>query len=876
MMTMTDLNVVMPAARLRAEWLTDPVGIDVGRPRLSWELRDGRAGARQTGYRIVVSDAGGKEIHDTGKVGSSESVGVGWPGKELGKRERVCWRVKVWDAEGKEGEWSAPAWIEAGIGGDFEGAKWIGGHQVGGVRVCPPPTYVRKEFEVSSVKSARLYVTALGLYVASINGVRVGRDELAPGWSDYRKTVYYQTHDVTALVKGGMNCVGMLVGDGWYAGSVEWRGRQFYGDRPAVLARLEVTLADGSVKTVVTDGSWEAMTGEILEGDIMQGEAHDARLGRAGWDKVGYRGENVGPVRVMEKKHGRLVGQAHPPMRVTRVLAPVDVHSTKDWQARRVKFDFGQNLVGKVRLKVKGKPGTTVRVRYAEVLKGGPKDKLPSDLYVANLRSARCVDHYTIGETGEGVFETLLTFHGFRYVEASGWPGELTECEVEALVMHSDYEKTGEFECSDALVNQLQKNIEWGWMGNSLDVPTDCPQRDERLGWTGDAQVFVRTATFNYDVASFFTKWAQDVEDAQSEKGGVPPVCPSTDLMAHDGGPAWADAALICPWTIHLAYGDTAVLEKHYVSMKKFVGFLDETSKDGVRGVGGLGSWEGFGDWLSINADTPKDLIGSAFYAYAHTLMGEIAGALGKKEEAGRHAARFAELAAKFRERYVSPLGKMVAQTQTAALLALHFGLVDAGSAQGKQVVEDLVADIRRRGNKLSSGFVGSPYLPHVLTKVGQLGLAYELLLQKQWPSWLYAVTQGATTIWERWDGWTHDKGFQDDGMNSFNHYAYGAVGGWLYQVVAGLEAAAPGYRKLRLHPHPPAAAAADKKLTHARARMRTVYGVAEAGWRVEEGMLLCKYIVPANTTAVIVSPVDGSEREVSAGVHEVSYPWKA
>lgn len=893
MATTTTAPVVFAPHRLRAEHLTDPLGIDIPTPRLSWELRDSRQGAKQTAYRIVIIASDGKTLHDTGKINSDESTLVSWPADALGARQLVTWRVKVWDQEGKEGEFSAPAFLETGIGGTdgFAEAKWIGSEWVGGPRTSAPPPYLRKTFQVpAGLKQARLYITALGLYEARLNGRKVGREELTPGWSDYRKTVYYQTYDVTALLKPGEdNCLGAILGDGWYCGSVEWRGRQFYGERPLLLARLELLDAQGRKHVVVSDGSWRYATGEILESDLMMGEAIDLRREQKGWDTAAFNGaESWKQALTFTPSHGRLVGQAHEPIRVTAVIKPVRKAEMHGWPPGVINYDFGQNLVGKVRLRIKAEPGTTVRVKYAETLKGGPAStELTQELYTENLRTARCIDYFTVDQSGEGTFETRFTFHGFRYAEVRATPGKILEQEIEALVMHTDYRRTGEFSCSDPLLNRLQQNIQWGWRGNSLDVPTDCPQRDERMGWTGDAQVFVRTSLYNFATAAFWTKWQQDMADAQDVKGGIPCVCPSTDMQNHDGGPAWADAYIICPWTVYLAYGDKALLARHYPGLQRWVQHLEDTSRDGVRGVSGTGSWEGFGDWLSINADTPKDLIGSAFFAHANRLAGEIAEVLGKEADAVKYHRRATELAGLFRERYLSGKGKIVAQTQTAAVLALHFDLLDP--QQRKLVTDDLVADIRRRGNKLSCGFVGSPYLPHVLSETGHTDVAYDLLHQKQWPSWLYAVTQGATTIWERWDGWTHDKGYQDAGMNSFNHYAYGAVGDWLYQVVAGLGTLEPGYRHLRIAPKPPRKKpATGDLLTNASATLDTPYGPAESSWTLDQGTLELRVRIPPNALAQIVLPVTSTDAvlengaalsqttlERPAGTYTFRMPWK-
>jgi alpha-L-rhamnosidase len=537
-------------------------------------------------------------------------------------------------------------------------------------------------------------------------------------------------------------------------------------------------------------------------------------------------------------------------------------------------------------------------------------------LYTANLRSARASDYYTFKGESEEVWEPKFTFHGFRYVEVSNYPGPVDRDTITGVVIYSDMAQTGEFACSEPSLNQLQHNILWSQKGNFVDVPTDCPQRDERLGWTGDIQVFVRTAAFNMAVAGFMTKWAQDVADAQNEQGMVPAVVPKIVLPLEDGGPAWADAAIICPWTIYLCYGDRRILEENYPVMTRFLQFLLQTSPGYIRCAPDFAGWPGFGDWLSINATTPRDLIGTAFLAYDAALMAQIAAVLGKAEEAKQYRQLFAEVKQAFGNRYLagSPLpthsaptsqlrtmmdtadaiargnlkavdyGPVSSQvfntdlfspTQTAYVLALHFDLLP--EELRPVAVAELVADIQRRDLHLSTGFVGAPYLPHVLSRNGQLEIAYALLRQQSWPSWLYAVTQGATTIWERWDGWTQENGFQDAEMNSFNHYAYGAIGEWLYTTVAGIELdpAQPGYKHIRFQPQP------GGGLTAAQGRLKTLYGEVVSAWRIEDNRFQLRLVVPPNTTATVNlpagaeatirwngQPVTGLTHQLAAGEH--------
>jgi alpha-L-rhamnosidase len=851
----------MRPTHLRCEYKIDPLGIGETRPRLFWLFETDRSGAKQTAYQIECGASpeflGG---WDSGKVESDETTHIPYGGPALVSRERVYWRVKAWDEHGKEGEWSDPAFFEAGLldASDWT-AEWIGARISGGARTAAPVPFFRTEFDINFTPvRARLYVTARGVYEARLNGQRIGDDYFAPGWTDYRKRIQYQVYDVE--VQRGRNALGAILGDGWFCGNVEWRGRQLYGEKPWFLAQLEVTYEDGSTEIVATDGSWRHNFGPILESDMLMGESYDARKELEGWDLPEFDDRTWMPVEAETVEASLLVAMPGPPVKATEEISPVsDPKRIDRWPAPDYLFDLGQNMVGFVRLKVKGDAGTTVRLRFGEVL----DDK--GNLYTDNLRSAKQTDYYTLkGDPDGEVWEPRFTFHGFRYVEVRGIHN-LDRESITGVVLHSDTPKTGSFECSDELVNQLQKNIDWGQRGNFVDIPTDCPQRDERLGWTGDAQVFIRTAAFNRDVAGFFTKWQEDVRDAQGPDGQVPPTCPTTGVVGDDGGPAWADAVIICPWTIYLCYGDTQILQRHYESMKAFVGFMESTSKDLIRCHPTYEKFRGFGDWLSINADTSQDLIGTAFFAYGANLLSQIAAVLGKDDDQARYRRLFEDVRSAFQKRYVTPNGLMTPPTQTAYILALQFDLLPEDVRPAAQ--QELVDDIGRRGWHLSAGFVGSPYINHVLTGAGRNDVAYKLLFQKTWPSWLYAVTKGATTIWERWDGWTEEKGFQDITMNSFNHYAYGAIGSWLYEKVAGidLDPARPGYRHIIFRPQP------AEGLTWARASFDSIHGRIESAWRREGDQFDWRIRVPANCTGTVYLPNSTEAMSVESGVHEFS-----
>jgi alpha-L-rhamnosidase len=719
------------------------------------------------------------------------------------------------------------------------------------------------------VARARLYATALGVYEPWLNGRRVGDWALIPGWTDYRKRVQYQVYDVTELVRPGPNALGAVLGDGWYCGHVEHHGRQQYGDRPRLLAQLVVDRADGSRQTVATDGTWRTAFGPLLEADLLMGESYDARLDLGDWSAPGYDDGAWAPVTTFPDPGIALSAMPGPPVRPQEMLAPVGepARQGNEWTPRWI-YDLGQNLVGRIRLTVSGEAGRTITLRHAETLKPD------GTLYTENLRKARQTDHYTLRGGGEEVWEPRFTFHGFRYVEVSGWAGAPPPGLIAGVVLHSDMPQTGTFECSDPLVNQLQRNIAWGQKGNFVDIPTDCPQRDERLGWLGDAQVFVRTAAFNRDVSGFFAKWLRDVADAQAGDGAFPMVAPKTKSSGPDGGPAWADAGLICPWTMFECYGDRGLLAEHYPALQRWMAQQWATSRDGVRVVDG---WPGFGDWLALDgsafwdAATPKDLIGTAFHARAADLMARVAALLDRPDDAGEYRARAALIRQAFAARFVTPEGGLTADTQTGAVLALHFDLLPPPSRP--LVADALAANIRARGDHLCTGFVGTPYLAHVLADTGHLDLAYALLLQKTWPSWLYPVTQGATTIWERWDGWTDDQGFQDPAMNSFNHYAYGAIGDWLYAAVAGIsfDPGRPGYRHVVLRPRP------GGGLSHARAALQSPYGPVVSDWRLEGGRFRWRVEVPPNATATVHPPAPGAApSEIGSGVYEFTFPWEA
>ncbi len=752
-------------------------------------------------------------------------------------------------------------------------AQWISSRFSGGADCSAPAPYFRKEFFLPSpVAQATLHITALGLYEAEVNGQPVGDRIFAPGWTNYGKRVQVQTYDVTTLLQPGENVLGAILGDGWYCGHIAWKGRRVYGNRPALRAALEIRFVDGSTTTILTDPTWRTAPGAIAQSDFLMGEDYDARAEPTGWSSPGFSGENWGAsLPFTPENEPELSASLGPGVRRLGEISPTLIKDGPVWQQNHRIYDFGQNFSGRIRITVTAPRGAVVRFRYAEVLNPN------GTLYIENLRGARCTDYYTCKGGAAECWEPRFTFHGFRYVEAeTSRLGPDAALEITGIVLHSDTPPTGEFHCSNPLLNQLQQNIVWGQKSNFLEVPTDCPQRDERLGWTGDAQVFVRTACFNMDVRGFFHKWMRDVRDAQTSRGGVPSVVPNENFIPgrEDGGPAWSDATIICPWTIYLCYGDTTILADHYESMKRYLDFLvQHRSKDLIRSHPDLTEWGGYGDWLALDGSgvlegiTPKDLIGTAFLAYDAELLAKIATVLGHADDAAAYRDLHGKVVAAFQKRFLTADGLLTAGTQTAAVLALHFNLVPPDLTA--TVAGALARHVEERGFHLATGFVGTPYVLDVLEAHGHLEIAYKLLEQETFPSWIFPIKNGATTIWERWDGWTPEKGFQDHGMNSFNHYAYGAVGAWMYRTVAGLELdpADPGYRTVIFRPRP------GGTLTHASAHLQTPRGEAGISWELKDSSLEVELTVPEGSRGRFSAPKgfawDGGE--LGPGVHQLT-----
>lgn len=816
----------------------NPIGLDSANPIFSWKLDSEVKNTVQKKYALTLY-CGNEKVWEESR-GTSDSVCIEYSGERLTPYTKYCVRLAVTDNYDNVGE--SELYFETGKLGENFQAKFIAPNN-GNLSIYVLTKRVRIQ---KQVLKARLYATALGLYEFYIGDKKAGDLYFAPFWTDYRHTLEYQTYDVTELLQSGDNQLKMLVGKGWYAGALGFAGEKaHYGSRSAGMAELHIAYTDGTDEIIVTDETWQAESCEITDSEFYYGEKQDYT----------YKKERFAVEEITISKTVNVTGQRNEPVRCTQELPPIKVlHTPKGEYV----VDFGQNITGFVRLKVDGKAGQTIKISHAEIL---DKD---GNFYTENLRGAKSEDIYTLAD-GEQILQPHFTFHGFRYIRIEG--AEIPQENILARALHSDMQRTGRFECSDARINQLQSNIVWGQRDNFVDVPTDCPQRDERLGWTADANVFFRTAAFNYDVSSFFDKWLRDLSTEQAANGNVPHVIPNV-LGPQDGAALWSDCATMIPWNSYWTYGNTRNLDRQLYSMKNWVDYVH--AKCGANKL-----WQSgfqYGDWLALDSGntesrtgaTDKYFVANVFYYLSTRIVALAAKEVNDVDTYEEYRNRQEEILKAIRKEYITETGRMVSETQTACALALYYDILPK-KFRGK-VTEALVNNLAENRNHLNTGFAGTPFLLFALSDNGAHDLATKLLFNDDYPSWLYEVKHGATTIWERWNGILPDGTPYDPAMNSFNHYAYGSIGDFLYRRVAGLECTAPGYKKIRIRP------TLTKGLEYVRAEFESVYGKIVSGYECRGGKLRIFAQIPCNTEAEIILPDRKKRIKVGSGNYQFEY----
>ena len=870
---------------LLCEYEHNPLGLDVGEPRLSWKLVSDQRGIVQSAYHIRVMDEQGDMLWDTGKVPSDQTVHVSYRGPTLRSGQRCIWQVRVWDGNDHPSIWSEPSWWEMGLlhPSDWQ-AHWIEPAWDDDPEAFNPCPYLRTTFALSKqVISARLYVTAHGLYELSLNGQRVGDAYFTPGYTSYHHRLQYQTYDVSDLLRAGENAIGVVLGDGWYRGSIgAFSLRNYYGQRLGLLLQLHVRYADDSEQVLLSDEQWRATTGPILKSDLKEGEIYDARLEMPGWDQPEFDASRWQSVRIANYSLENLVATNGPIVRPRERFVPVAILTTP---AGETVVDMGQNFSGIVQLKLSGPAGTTIRLQHGEALDKDGNFTMEHLGLGSFLPPPAQEVRYTLKGEGEEVYTPSFTTHGYRYVKVEGFPGTPTRDNFTGIALYSDLSEIGTFTCSDPLLNQLQHNILWSQKSNFLEIPTDCPTR-ERAGWTGDAQLFARTGSFLMQTGGFFTKWLKDLAAEQKPSGRVPNMVPSPERGMQinnnpvdflEGAAGWGDAAVIVPWTLYQVFGDQRMLREHYESMQAWVEYERRNAQDKHKPAGYTAPrylereplaherylWDTnyhWGEWLEPDDPVPALLfsgltpetqqllsaphVATAYFAYSTHLLSETARVLGKEQDTREYAALYQRIKDAYIREFVGQDGRITPEKQASYVRTLTFDLLPEEFR--RRAAQRLVELVQQSGTHLGTGFLSTPFLLHVLSGNGYLDVAYALLKQETSPSWLYAVKKGATTIWESWNG-IDEKG---NPHNSLNHYSYGAVGSWLYQVVAGLELGAPGYKHILFQPQP------GGGLSAASATYQSLYGEIATRWQIEDHTFQLTVTVPVNTTATVVIPV--------------------
>lgn len=879
------LNVL----RLKCEDRIRNISVTKNNPKFSYQVMANKKNVMIEESQIQLCKNSGfcqDVVYDSGRVAADPSGFIEYKGEGLRSFEKYFFRIRVWDQEGEDSGWSKNSYFETAFVEDGKiTAPFISTTDDKEKEGETPCVIMRRAFVLEDdIKSAKICISAKGLYELRLNGEKVGEDFFTPGFTDYHKKLQYQTYDVTDALQRGGNALAVIVGDGWYKGYINWDCvRNFYGDKREVVLELHVKLRNGKTVVLKSDEEFKWAYSPIESSEIYHGEKYDATKEMDHFDEYHFDDSEFLPVKVCKYDNSILVGQQGEPVKAVKTLKPVAIIHTP---SNETLIDMGQVMVGNVRVKVRGQKGDRVLLKHGEML---DKD---GNFYCENIAPSRQETEYILRGGREETYLPRFTYQCFRYVKVLEFPGEPTLDQFEGVVLSSFGEEAGSFACSDPMLTKLHQNITWSQRGNFMDIPIAGPQRTERLGWTGDTQIFIKTACFNMNAKAFFEKWLDDLRLDQFPNGAVPWVVPNVlrkpeyeclDFFDTDEeyptSAAWGDAALIVPWVLYLNYADPEILAHQYESMKRYVEYMRDSGTDPYVFDYGFH----YGDWFALDAKegsfvgaTPKPYIATAFYAYSTSILAKAAAVLGKREDSLYYEQLFKTIRRRFQEIYLKK-GHLTVKTQTACVLALHFDLLPKKARAG--IAADLYDLLEERDFHISTGFVGTGFICDVLSENGYQDIAYKLLLNKDCPSWLYQITRGATTIWEHWDGYKPDGSFWEPWMNSFNHYAYGCIGDFMYRNLGGirLDEKEPGYRHFYIEPKPGAG------ITWAEASHMTTHGKISVRWELEEEMIHFKLNIPVNTHATVHLPVKEEMRKMlhgeitmhlGSGEYEFSYTY--
>ncbi len=866
---------------LRCEYLVNPLGIDVLNPRLSWIVQSDERDQIQTAYQIIVSSSEDLieeekgDLWDTGKVSSDQTCHIKYNGKALEPQMYCYWKVKVWDKGDQPSKWSIIYFWSMGLlkPADWS-AKWIGEpfkKRPNLIRrrikkKSSPCPLLRKEFQIEKkIRQANVYVTALGEYELRINGKKVGDRFFTPEWTDYYQRIQYQTYDVSTLIIEGINVIGAILADGWYSGHLGPGGIYYhshYGVNRVLMLKLNIEFSDGTYEQIVSDSSWKIFyDGPIRQADHFMGEIYNAQKEQNGWDNAGFDDTEWSEVSIDNSIKGKIVAQINEPIRIIEEIRPISVKLLKN---KVHIFDLGQNIAGfcKIKLSCRNeKLVSTIKLRHGEMLNDD------GSVYTTNLRRATAIDTYVISNKDEKTYHPHFTYHGFQYIQVEGLEFEPSIDTLVGCAISSDTKLSGSFECSEPSLNKLWKNILWTQRDNTISVPTDCPQRDERMGWMGDVLIFSQTSIFNMDMAAFYSKWIKDIRDMQTKDGFYPNFAPYPYNRSHAipfakllPAPAWADCGITLPWDLYLNYADKKILMDHYESAKFYVNYLHSKNPNLIWKKGR--SLFNPNDWLNgdkIKADDypkkgaeiPQDVFATAFFAHSTELLSKMANVLQLIKDYEFYRNLSQKIKQKFVEEFVDSEGKIKGDTQAGYAIALKFNLLPKDLRN--IAINHLKKAIEKYDNRISTGFITTIMMMLELIRNSEIELANKLLLSDRFPSWIYMINQGATTMWERWDAYVKGRGFQSRFMNSFNHYAYGAIGEFLYKIILGinLDDREPGYKHIIIKP------ILTGSLNWVKGYYNSIHGRIEVEWKKEKEGYEIAISIPTNTTATVYLPTE-------------------